>query len=162
MLQDKSGSEGRPMNRRFLKGQDFWCGLLLMSIAVFFLYGGRDLSSGTLLRMGPGYAPRILAALIGIIGVILCLKGLLRDGERVGAIKLRPIVFVLGGMAFFAIALGWLGLIATTFVVVLIACAAMERPRIVEVLALGLGISLASAVLFVFGLRLVIPLWPAL
>ncbi len=45
------------MSTRFLRGQDFWCGLLLIAIAIFFLYGGKDLAAGSLLRMGPGYAP---------------------------------------------------------------------------------------------------------
>lgn len=133
-----------------------------MAIAIFFLYGGKDLAAGSLLRMGPGYAPRILAMLIAAIGAAICLKGVLGKDERVGSIKLRPIIFVLGAMAFFAFALQWLGLIATTFIVVLIACAAMERPRVLEMLALALTISVASAALFVFGLRLIIPLWPSL
>jgi len=150
------------MDLKFLGAQDFWCGLLLVAIAAFFLLAGRDLAIGTSLRMGPGYAPHLLAGFVGAAGIGLCARGLFAaEGTRLQAMSLRPLVFVLGAVAMFALLLERLGLVLTTFVVVAVASAALAGRRIGETLALAAAVAAICAVVFVYGLKLIIPLWPS-
>jgi Tripartite tricarboxylate transporter TctB family len=148
------------MNWRFLGAQDFWCGALLVAIAAFFLTAGSELAVGTSLRMGPGYMPRLLSVMIGLAGAAICIRGLLANAPRLKAESLRPLALVLGAMLFFAFALQRIGLVLTIVCVVAIASAAIREARAKEVVVVASVMAVLCSALFVYGLRLVIPLWP--
>lgn len=150
------------MNLKFLGAEDFWCGALLIAMAAFFLVAGSDLAVGTALRMGPGYAPRVLAAFVGIAGICLSARSLLTEGPRLRAMPLRTLVFVLGAVAVFALLLDRVGLVFTTFAVVAVASAGIAGRRMGETLGLAVAVAAISALVFVYGLKLNIPLWPSL
>src|SRR5262245_40989408 len=122
------------MNWRFLGAQDFWCGVLLLAIAAFFLTAGSGLAVGTSLRMGPGDAPRPLGVMIRLAGAVICIRGVLADATRLESEKLRPLLLVLGATLFFAFALERIGLVLTIVCVVAIASAAIREARAKEVL----------------------------
>jgi hypothetical protein len=148
------------MNWKFLRAQDFWCGALLLAIAAFFLMAGSGLAVGTSLRMGPGYTPRLLSVMIGLTGAAICIRGVLAGAPRLEAETLRPLVLVLGAILFFAFALERIGLVLTIFCVVAIASAAIREARAKEVLVVATIMAVLCSALFVYGLKLVIPLWP--
>jgi hypothetical protein len=148
------------MSWKFLGAQDFWCGVLLLAIAAFFLAAGSGLAVGSSLRMGPGYTPRLLSVMIGLAGAAVCVRGVLADAPRLEAETLRPLVLVLGAMLVFAFALQRIGLVLTIFGVVAIASAAIREARAKEVVLVATVMAVLCAALFVYGLKLVIPLWP--
>ena len=51
--------------------RDVAAGLLFVAIGVAALVAGSDYRSGTLLNMGPGYFPRIVSALMIVLGALV-------------------------------------------------------------------------------------------
>lgn len=142
--------------------QDLWAGALFTAIASFMFVAGLDLALGTSLRMGPGYAPRLLCGLLFAIGCVLVGRGLTVDGADTGTWNLRPMIFVLGSILLFAFALERLGLVLTTFLVVGASSFAIRDLRPKELLVVASVMAIVCSGVFVFGLKLMIPLWPRL
>src|SRR5215470_677625 len=103
---------------RIRSTQEFWAGILLLAFGTVMFIGAADLAQGTALRMGPGYTPRILCGLLIITGVALVIRSAAVDGPSTGTWNVRPLIFVLGSVIFFAFALERLGLVITTFLTV--------------------------------------------
>lgn len=148
------------MQIRMRSSQDFWAGALFVAIASFMFIAGFDLAVGTSLRMGPGYAPRLLCYLLFGVGTVLLGRGLLVTGGDTGTWNLRPMIFVLGSIVLFAVSLQALGLILTTFLVIGVSSFSIKDFRPKELMAVASVMSIACAGIFVFGLKLIIPLWP--
>ena len=67
---------------------DFYSGLLLVTVATVALLYIRTLAIGTVLQMGPGYFPLGLALVLLGMGLCLVVKGLLTGEKPVGAFHL--------------------------------------------------------------------------
>ena len=145
---------------RIRNAQDLCCGLLFLAAATFFFVTGLDLPVGTAVRMGPGYTPRLLCGLIAVVGAILTVRGFSVDGERMEGWGLRPLVFVLGSMLIFAFAIERLGLVITVGMVVVFSSFSMPGARPVELGIVAAAMAAMCSAIFVFGLKLLIPLWP--
>ena len=81
--------------------RDFASGLLFSAFGVAFAWGATTYSVGTGARMGPGYFPLIVGVLIALLGAVITARALTvptEDGEPVGAIAWRPLVFIIGGV----------------------------------------------------------------
>src|SRR5882672_8386218 len=61
--------------RGILNSKDFWGGLSLIAIGVAAMVIGRDYPFGSALRMGPGYFPNVLGALLTLFGLYLVVQG---------------------------------------------------------------------------------------
>lgn len=142
--------------------QDLWAGVLFFAIGFIMLVGAADLAQGTAMRMGPGYAPRLLCGLLILIGAILVFRGIAIEGPDTGQWGLRPAVFVLGSMIAFALGVERLGLFLTIFIVVCLASLAISGVRPVGTFVAATCIAAGSCALFVYGLKLLIPVWPQL
>ncbi|MBR0967344.1 tripartite tricarboxylate transporter TctB family protein [Tardiphaga sp. 538_B7_N1_4] len=140
--------------------QDVGAGILFLAFGIAMLMGSADLAQGTPLRMGPGYAPRLLCYGLIIIGAALLLRGLKIDGESTGPWNFRAMIFVLLSILVFAFGIERLGLVLTTFLVVGISSLATKVFRPVELIAVCISMAVGSTLLFVYGLRLTIPVWP--
>src|SRR5262245_11486921 len=80
------------MNTSLLSNKDVWGGLMLIAIGAAAVLIARDYPFGTALRMGPGYFPVILGALLILFGLAI-LAGGLRRGEQVeGSWSLRALI----------------------------------------------------------------------
>jgi hypothetical protein len=55
--------------------KDLTAGIFLLALAGLVSFQGASLEMGTLRQIGPGMMPRSLAALLGILGVALIVKG---------------------------------------------------------------------------------------
>ena len=64
------------------KNRDVWCGLMLIGIGGLALFMARDYAMGTALRMGPGYFPVVLGALLILFG-LYCIASGLRSNEQI-------------------------------------------------------------------------------
>lgn len=116
---------------------------------------------GTIQRMGPGMFPAILGVVLAGLGALLSLQALRRRGERPDIRLLSPL-FVLGGVASFAVLMPLAGLIPAILAVVIISSFAELKIRPVSLALLCLGLCLVAPLVFVVGLGLPIPLirWP--
>lgn len=147
--------------RRIGNPNDFWAGLLFMSIGLAALVLSRKYAMGDAIRMGPGYFPRALGALLLLFGAVLSLRALRATGGASARWRLRPLAIILASLAIFCLALKWLGLVVSGLVLVFVASIASTDFRWKEALASGLVQATFAVVLFVYGLRIPLSVWPA-
>ena len=82
-------------------------------------------------------------------------------GDPVGSIGWRPLGLITLAVVVFGLALPRLGLILTLPILILIASFAGDEFRLKEVIVNFIVLTLGSWAIFIKGLNLVIPLWPA-
>ena len=140
--------------------KDFWAGVMFIAFAAVALYVSRNYSLGTAVRMGPGYFPMLLGGVLAVIGAILVVRSLVIAGDPIGHMQVLPLVVVAVAVVLFGVLLPRLGLAVTLPLVIAIAALASVQSRRWEVLILALVLTVFSALVFVYGLRLPIPLWP--
>jgi hypothetical protein len=139
--------------------QDFGAAAVFILIGLAGIYFGSDLTMGTAGRMGPGYFPRLLSWLIIAVGLFVGFKSFTIDGPPIEPPRYRPMFFVLLSVVIFGYLMAYVGLAITAIVSVLIAAYARERPNLTEMLIFGVGLSLATIVIFVYGLGQPLPAW---
>lgn len=148
---------------RFRNLNEVLTGIFLILVAICALVLAWPLSGRTDLGMGPGFVPKTLAVVLLAIGAFLAIHGLRwGDPEVPEPWRLRPVVLVLGSVAFFGATIESLGLVVALTGLVLLARAANAEARLGETVALAAGSVIVSALVFVKGLGLQIPLWPTL
>jgi hypothetical protein len=149
------------MDSHFWRNKDFLSGCLLIAVGLFFAYVGRSYTFGTPRHMGPGFMPVCLAFLLAGLGAILAIRSLGQSGDRFEHfVGFRPLVVVLAGVIIFSFMLEPLGLVLSSFVLVLIACCAATPVRPVESVVLAAGLTLGVVLLFVAALGVPFNLWP--
>ena len=143
--------------------RDFFSGLLLIFVGAAFAIGATGYNFGAAVRPGPGYFPFGLGIILAILGVIVFVTSFVRrctDGDPIGAIPWRPLICVVGAIVFFAVGLPRLGfVIAFPLMIVLTSYASTEFTWKGALLT-ALVLTIASYLIFIFGLQLNIPVWP--
>jgi hypothetical protein len=142
--------------------KDFWSGLMFIAFAAVALLAARHYSPGTPVRMGPGYFPMLLGVVLAFIGGVLVVRSVVIAGAPVGLLHMRPLVVIAIGVVLFGILLERLGLAVALAAVVAVSALASRESRPLEVVALAAVLVVFSVAVFVYGLRLPLPLWPAL
>lgn len=140
--------------------KDFWAGLLyaLFGGAAVFVAAG-EYPVGTGARMGPGYFPIALGALLLCFGLVCLVRSVLHDGGPIGAIAWKPLALVTGASVLFGLLLPVLGLVAALLALALVAAAASAHFRFEWRAAAGLvGLVAACAAVFVVALGVPLPL----
>jgi hypothetical protein len=140
--------------------QDVAAGLIFAGTGVAGLWLGQEYDFGSARTMGPGYLPTLLCWGLIALGAVIAVKGIFAAGEFVDRWRLRPLVFVLGAVAVFAMAIESAGLALTVFAATFIAAFAGGRPRMVETLVLALMLAVGAVALFIHGLSLPLSAFP--
>jgi hypothetical protein len=156
-----------------LKNQkDFFSGLLFMVIGVSFAWTASRYTIGSAAKMGPGYFPLLLGALLTVLGGVLVYKALVfetEDGGRIGPWAWRPVGFVVLANLVFGVMIGGLssvgippmGLVLAIFALTVLAAKAGSAFRWKEVLVLAAVLALGSYLTFIVLLKLQLAIWPA-
>lgn len=156
-------SIGEQLHRRIGNPKDFYGGLALMGLALLAMWGVRALAGSQGVHFGPGTAPRLFSGMLFLVGAAVTVTGFVSKGrppmERFG---LRGPVFVTASILFFAAAMPAFGLLATSFVTILIASVASAETRWLEATGWAAVLSLFCTLIFVVLLGLPLPLWPKL
>jgi hypothetical protein len=140
--------------------QDFVSGLMFAGWGIAGLWIGRDYPIGSALRMGPGYVPRLLCWALIALGAIIAIKGAMVVGEKIERWHWRPLIVVSIAVPAFAFLLEPGGLLAATLAIVVIGAFGGPEFRLVESLVLAAGLAVGAIVIFVYGLKLPMPIWP--
>jgi hypothetical protein len=140
--------------------RDFWGGVGLIALALIAWWASRDLPGQQGFAFGPGTAPRIFMFLLGLNGAGIVLIGLLSDGPQIEKWAFRGPLFVLGAVLVFAATIRPLGLIISTFLLVVISAAGTREVRWIEITIWGAVLAAFCAVLFPYALNLPMQLWP--
>ena len=148
------------MTTSIIRNKDFLGGCLLIAIGAAAAFIARDYNFGTPRQMGPGFLPTTLSFVLMGLGLAIALKAA-RTGELLeGTGALRPIIVVLGGVVLFSQTLEPLGLVLSSFILVMVACAAHTPFRFKESLLLSVGLTVGVVVLFAYALGVPFSLWP--
>ena len=140
--------------------KDFLAGLIFVAFGVAAIVLGAAYPLGTAARMGPGYFPRILGILLIVLGGALAARALRLKGTSLPGWKWRPVVVVLASVVVFGIVLTRAGLVLSTIALIVAASAASTEFRWKEALASGVLLAALATGVFVYGLKLLIPIWP--
>jgi hypothetical protein len=155
--------------------RDFWTGVIFAVIGALFsiiAYGVKlgdnvllaGYSMGTPARMGPAFFPFWLGLILFILGVIIAVVGVRAEGGDDAAFPKfhwGPILFVLGAVVVFGLVMKPIGMLLAG--VVLVVIASMGNPEGVKwksTIILAVCLVVACALVFVWGLKLPIPLCP--
>ncbi len=144
--------------------KDFWSGLMFIATGLGFAAGATNYSFGTSARPGPGYFPFGLGILLAILGALVLFKSLTIEtegGDLVGAIPWKPLGLITLAVVLFGLALPKLGMVLSLPLLILVASLAGDEFKLKEVVINIVVLTLGSWAIFIKGLNLVIPLWPA-
>lgn len=136
-------------------------GVLTVFGAWFAWYAITHYGRGTMTNVGDGLFPAALGTILAFLGLAIVLAGLRREGSKFG-FRFREPVFVILGVAGFALTIGSFGLVPAIVVLTVLASLADLNVRPLGLAALCLVLCLLVYLIFVVGLKLAIPIaaWP--
>jgi hypothetical protein len=147
------------MSTLIRNSRDFWAGLLYAGFGTAAIAIARDYGWGSSSRMGPGYFPTILGALLLLVGIASFVRSFFVAGEPIGAIAWKGLLLVTAGTALFGMLLRPAGLVLALLALVLVSAAASARFRLDwRALALMVALIAFCALVFVKGLGLPVSL----
>ena len=142
--------------------KDFWSGVMFIAFAAVALLAARGYSLGSAGKMGPGYFPLLLGGVLALIGAILMVRSFAIEGERVGRVGIVPLFVVALAVCLFAFFIETLGLVIALLTVTIVSAFASREFRAIEAGLLAAVLAVFVVVVFVYALRLPLPVWPAL
>ncbi|MFD2265026.1 tripartite tricarboxylate transporter TctB family protein [Lacibacterium aquatile] len=143
-----------------IKGQqDFWIGIIFAVSGLAGLAIARGYAFGTAGRMGPGYFPTVISALLILLGLISIARGMVQDSAPIAPFNWKALSLITVSV----LAFGWLlqgaGLIVALIVLTLVSAVASVRFRLGWKPVLGLVLLVVFCVaVFVKGLGVPMPL----
>lgn len=143
--------------------RDFWSGLMFVAVGLAFAWGSTAYSFGSSARPGPGYFPFGLGILLALLGAMVLFKALTIEsdgGDPIGKIAWRPLLVISTAIALFGLALPRLGLAVTLPLLVTMSAVAGDEFHWKDALLNSIVLTVGSWVIFVWGLKLSIPVWP--
>lgn len=151
--------------------KDFYAGVLFSAFGVAFAWGATSYNVGSAARMGPGYFPLIVGVLIALLGSLIMLNALRSgpaDGDPIGRIAWRPLLFIIGANLVFGVLLAGLpslgipamGLIVAIYALTFVASLAGDQFNARGVFILATVLAVGSYVAFELALKLNFPIWP--
>lgn len=139
--------------------RDAACGGIFILIGVFFGAQAFYLPLGTALRMGPGYFPLVLSAVLILLGAIIAAKAVGKAPEEFGAVPWRGLVLLLASVAFFGFSVRGIGLVPALFIVCFASAFASRRMTLPFALILAVVMTTFCTLVFHTGLGLNIRLF---
>lgn len=138
--------------------KDFWSGLLFLGVGAGAALLAQKYPLGIALKMGPGYFPTALGALLVLVGLATLARSLLRPGEPLEPFHWRLALIILGATLLFGLLVRGAGLLVAVAVLVIGSAAASARFRWRTAILLATGLVAFCALLFAKALGLPMPL----
>jgi len=105
--------------------KDLGAGLLYLAFGAVGFYIARDYGMGQASRMGPGYFPTVLSAMLMLFGAAAVVRSFLsKNPEQIGGFAWKAAAFVCGSTVLFGLLLIPAGLIIALVVLCLVSAAA--------------------------------------
>jgi hypothetical protein len=148
---------------RIRNEKDFWSGVMFIAFGLGFAGLAQQYDMGTAQRMGPAFFPTILGGLLAVLGAVVALQGLAAEtiDGRIEKFHLGPIAWVLGAVIAFGLLLRPAGLIVSLVVLVGISSFGSHEFKARDTVLLAVGLCVLVLAVFIYGLGLTIPVWPA-
>lgn len=148
--------------------KDYYGGGLMMVVGLVAVYAGLDYRTGTPARMGPGFFPVAIGALLALTGLLIALSarsGSAKAGPKVGHGHGDGLPDLRGGVCIVLSVLAFLllgvygGLVPATFAIVFISAMGDRENTIIQAVLLSLAMCFVAVVVFWWALRLQLPLF---
>ena len=147
---------------RITSPRNFWAGLMFLAFGLFVaIWAIVNYQMGTAVRMGPAYFPTVLGGLLAFLGLVVLSMSVTVKGPAVDKFHFRPLLMILGANVAYGYAMKPLGLVLATAVLVFISAFGGHEFKWKEVALLYVFLIVFSVLVFVKGLTLPFPLWPA-
>lgn len=152
--------------------KNFWGGIIFAAIGatfaliakgVPFLSFMQGYAMGTPARMGPAFFPFWLGLLLFILGLIIAFNGMREEGGEGSAFPRfhwKPILLVLGAVVLFGAVMKPIGMLLAGVLLIVVASYGSATFEMKRSVILGVCLSVFCALVFVWGLKLPIPLCP--
>ncbi len=138
--------------------RDVVAGAIFIVVALAFGWGATGYDLGRALRMGPGFIPLTLAAILAILGVLVIVSGLRKEGQsEIGGVPWKSIGLVLVALALFGATGPTLGLVPVVFLCSVVVAIASTQNSILSALAIAALLTLLSWLVFRVGLSVSLP-----
>lgn len=150
---------------RIKSQKDFVSGLALIVVGAAFAIGATNYSFGVAVRPGPGYFPFGLGIILALLGVIVLVTSLTQErkgGDPIGKMPWRALLCIVGAIVFFGFCLPRLGFLISFPIMIVLTAAGSSEFTWRDALLNATILTVMSYLIFIYGLQLVIPLWPAL
>ena len=144
--------------------RDFWSGLMFILMGVLFAWGSTSYSFGSSARPGPAYFPFGLGVLMAILGAAVLFKSLtteVKGGDPIGAWAWKPLCVIVSAVALFGWALPHLGMVVSLPLLIVMSALAGDEFHWKDALINSIVLTIGSWFIFIWGLKLTIPMWPA-
>lgn len=134
--------------------QDFYAGLMFIAFGVLAIVVARDYEMGSAMRMGPGYFPTWLGALIVLVGLVVSGRSFRSTGPRVTPFAWKPMILLTLAFLVFGWGIDHIGFIPALFAVILMSALAGRRFIVKEVIPLSLLLVVVAYGIFIYGIAL--------
>jgi len=163
--------------------RDFWSGMMFLVVGVVFAIGATNYSMGPACppndpcatslwarlsqlsaHPGAGYFPLGLSILVALLGAVVLFKSLTIEsdgGDPIGKFAWRPLIVIIVAIALFGAMREPLGLALSVPVLIAVTSLAGDEFHWKGVVANAIVLTIGSWAIFIWGLKLTIPLWPA-
>ncbi len=139
--------------------KDFWAGTMFFTIGASAIYIARSYPFGSTLRMGPGYFPIVLSAILILFGLFVMVRGLRKVEPMKGNWSIRALITLPLSIVVFGVLMDLAGFIPALMALVFISAASGREFKFKEVLLLALLLIVLSVGMFIWGLGLPYPLF---
>jgi hypothetical protein len=133
-------------------------GVIFMAVGGLFVLGALGLEIGSAFRMGPGYFPLVLAAVLIGLGLVSVVGAFGSASLPIANVPWRGLILILSAPIIFGLTVRELGLLPGIALVVLISSFASRRMSVRLALALTVGLTAFCVLVFGVALKLPIPL----
>jgi hypothetical protein len=151
------------MVEMFIRNQRaFASGALFLAVAVFYFAMSFNYMQGTPARMGPGFFPKMVAILLGLVGIGVLIGSVAPRAhiEKLASWDVKGLLWITGSVALFGILLPTFGLVVALAALTIISSLASPeftwRGTIVNTVVL----IVFCVGVFVYGINLQFPVWP--
>ena len=142
--------------------KDFGAGIMYMLIGLFFAIIATGYKMGTAAKMGPGYFPFWLGALLTALGFFVLLKSMSSKNtkENIGGWNWKIVVWIAGSVVLYGLLLPTLGFMLSIFILVLVSASASHEFTWKSTVLNAIFLVTFTYLAFVQGLNLQFPLLP--
>ena len=163
--------------------KDFWSGVMFIVVGLGFAIGAAEYSLGPACaaqdpcasslwarfmqlsaKPGAGFFPLGLGLLQAILGAVVLFKALTLEtegGDPIGKIGWKPLILIVLSVVLFGLTLPKLGMVVALPLLIIVASYAGDEFHWKGVLISCVVLTIGSWLIFIKGLNLIIPLWPA-
>ncbi len=110
--------------------KDFLSGVMFTCIGLVFAIGAQGYKMGTGAKMGAGYFPFYLGAIMTALGLLITFRGFRSEGAHIKDFALRPLILITLGVVVFGLTMKLIGLIAATFLLITIVSIPAEGTKL--------------------------------